>query len=634
MIKNFIFVLKRFRTSSVLNITGLSVAFAVFIIIMMQVDYDYNFDRFSPDNEKIFRVDFVNSEGGKQSILCRPLVETLLQSSPHVVAGTFFGPWSGKGSIVVEKNGSRFTSIEKTQAVSSDYAKVFPFEIVEGTADALHNPDMLLIPQNMAKRLFGDAPCIDRMLEMWGKKYPVKGVYRDFPENSLIENSICFKLGNENETSWENWNYACYVRLDSPDAASNVTEVFNQTMQKESNPDHGFEKCGFSLTSLPDLHFTMDVNYDNSPKSSWQTLLVLLSVIVAIIVIAGINFTNFSMALVPRRIRSINTQKVFGASAGKLRVLLVAEAVLMAFVAYFIALFLVYAASKTPPIVELLDCGIHPLEYPKLLVATAAIAALTGLVSGLYPAFYITSFQPALALKGSFGLSIRGQQIRNTLMGLQFTASFVLITCALFMYFQNRYMQSIPMGFNRDQIIITELTGEVKKNYSVLENDLKSFAGIEDLTYGQFLLASSDTYMGWGRRYQDKSIQFFCLPVSPSFLKIMGIKVSEGRDFRDDDRLGRRGKYIFNEKARHEYDIQLNTDIDSSEIIGFIPDIQFTTFHTAPTPMAFYVWGTENWGDNNSFAYIKVKAGSNQREAIQHVKNTMKKLDPEWSFNV
>jgi putative ABC transport system permease protein len=140
--------------------------------------------------------------------------------------------------------------------------------------------------------------------------------------------------------------------------------------------------------------------------------------------------------------------------------------------------------------------------------------------------------------------------------------------------------------------------------------------------------------MGWGRKYQDKDINFQCLPVHPSFLQIMGVKITEGRDFREDDSQLRHGKYIFNEKARKEYDLQLNTAIDSSEIIGFMPDIQFSTFHTTPTPMAFYVWGTENWGDQTAFFFFLVNAGSDMQRAIQHVWNTLSKLDPDWTFTV
>ncbi|MCL2598260.1 MAG: FtsX-like permease family protein, partial [Paludibacter sp.] len=391
------------------------------------------------------------------------------------------------------------------------------------------------------------------------------------------------------------------------------------------------KKISVQLTALPDLHFTTDVQSDFTPKSSRQTLFVLFSIAIAIIVVAAINFTNFSVALIPRRVRSVNTQKVWGASTKRLRILLITEAIGISLLAYVLALVWVYFASQTP-IAQLLDSGIHLFAFPVLLLATALIAIVTGILSGLYPAFYITSFQPAMALKGSFGLSPQGRKMRNLLIGIQFVASFVLIMSAFFMYFQSNYMKNMSLGFNRDQIIVTDMTNNIGKNFDAFTNDLKTFAGIEDVAYANNLLTTQDSYMDWGVKYQDKDIHFQCLPVGPSFLRVMGIKVNEGRDFRDDDELGRYGKFIFNEKARKEYDMQLNTTImDSSEIVGFVPDILFTTFHTAPSPMAFYVNNVQNWG---AFAYIKVSAGSNMREAIQHVRNTLSKLDPDWTFNV
>jgi len=143
--------------------------------------------------------------------------------------------------------------------------------------------------------------------------------------------------------------------------------------------------------------------------------------------------------------------------------------------------------------------------------------------------------------------------------------------------------------------------------------------------------------MGMGAKYNGNDINFQCLPVAPSFLQVMGIKIKDGRDFRDDDKASRYGKFIFNEKARKQYNLQLNSMImDSIEIIGFIPDVQFTRFYTTPTPMAFFVWGTQynnklNW---KQYAYIKVNAGSDMREAMRHVRNTLSKLDPDWTFNV
>jgi len=636
MIKNFLFILKRFKTSSILNILGLSVAFAVFIIIMMQVDYDYHFDTFHKNSDRIYRVEFIHSLGSKQAIINRPLAELWFQSSPHIVASTLTNPWSGNMLFSIEKNGSKFTSVETGQGVSPGFIQMFQFTMTEGTEKALDDPGSVVIPQSLARKLFGNESALGKSI---GKQGNINGVYKDFPANSSVKNYVYFPISkDENLTQWGNWNYYVYIRLDTPEAVSDVRENMIQTSHK-SLPQEGawgtedVKKTSIQLTALPDLHFTTDVQWDYLPKSSRQTLFVLFSIAIATITVAAINFTNFSMALVPRRIRNINTQKMLGASINQLRIMLITEAIGISLIAFCLGLGWVFLASLTP-ITGLLDSGIHLFSFPVLLAATVLIAVVTGIFSGVYPAFYITSFQPAMVIKGSFGLSPQGQKMRNLLIGIQFVASFVLIMSAFFMYFQSNYMKNMPLGYDKDQIIVTDLTNNIRKNYDVFTNDLKTFAGIEDVTSANNLLTTQDTYMGWGRQYQGKSISFQCLPVDPSFLRVMGIKVNEGRDFRDDDKLNRQGKYIFNERAKKQYDIQLNTMIDSSEIIGFIPDVQFTTFHTAPTPMAFYVWGTENWGDQSAFAYIKVSAGSNMLEAIRHVQKTLSKLDPDWTFNV
>ncbi|MDR2806232.1 MAG: ABC transporter permease [Dysgonamonadaceae bacterium] len=638
MFKNFLFVLKRFKTSSILNILGLSVAFTVFILIMMQVDYDYRFDRFHPDCDRIYRIDALNAVAeGKQAILPRPLAEAWFQSSPHIVAGALSAPFSEKALVGIEKNGSKFLSAENTLTVSPGFTKVFPFEMLEGTEAALEDPEAVAIPQSLAKKLFGSESATGKAFALYGRQVTVKGVYKDFPANTLLENCIYVPMNKEeNINLFGNWNYHVYVRLDTPDAVPGLLETMEQTTRELLTKAWGnvSEQIGLQMTALPELHFTTDVSFDNSPKSSRQKILVIFSIAVLVIVIAGINFTNFSIALAPRRIRSINTQRILGSSVTRLRTVLAAEAVFICLTAYLISLALVYLVSQTP-MAGLLDPDIYLPDYPVLLGTTALLAILVGVLSGLYPAFYMTALQPALAIKGSFGLSPRGRKMRNGLICIQFIASLALIISSLFMYLQNHYLKNIPLGFNKDQIIVTDLTQHIKKNYDVFANELRSFSGIEDVTYGQFLLNSSDQYMSWGRKYRDKDIQFSCFPVHPSFLQIMGITVSEGRDFREDDRLGTRGKYIFNERAKKEYDMQVNTmDQNDNEIVGFIPDIQFTTFYTLPTPMAFFVWGNENWGDQMQYAYIKVKAGSDFREAIQHVRNTLSKLDPEWTFNV
>jgi putative ABC transport system permease protein len=251
----------------------------------------------------------------------------------------------------------------------------------------------------------------------------------------------------------------------------------------------------------------------------------------------------------------------------------------------------------------------------------------------LYPSYYVTSFPPALALKGNFGLSPTGRRLRNGLISLQFFAAFVLIIGAAFMYLQNYYMQHAPVGYDRDELIVATTSPKMRNSNEAVTNQLKNFSGIADVTYGQFLLSTSDMYMSWGREYNDKAIQFHCIPVETNFLDVLGIKVGEGRGFREGDKQNKYGVYIFNETAKATYDMQLNSAIDSAEIIGFMPDVKFQTLRTAVEPMAFYVPGQQGWG-YSQFVYIKVKAGADLRSAYEHVESTLKEFDSEYPFNV
>ena len=231
-----------------------------------------------------------------------------------------------------------------------------------------------------------------------------------------------------------------------------------------------------------------------------------------------------------------------------LRGSLLVEAVCVSLFAYLLSLLFLYLAQKTP-IASLVDADMSFGAQPAIIAGTAVIAAIVGVLAGLYPSYYITSFPPALVLKGSFGLSLSGRRMRSMLVGIQFVASFVLIIGSLFMYLQNHYMQNAPLGYDKEEMIIVHLNNNINKDRDAFTNQMKSFSGVEDVTYSQFLLSSGDQYMGWGRNYNSENISFQCLPVSSSFLKVMGIEVKEGRDFRPEDELKETGCYIFNEKA-------------------------------------------------------------------------------------
>ncbi|WP_102408620.1 ABC transporter permease [Parabacteroides bouchesdurhonensis] len=641
ILRNFISVLRRFKMAAILNVLGLSIAFAAFMVIMMQWDYDQTFDRSDKHADTIYRVDSYSEERGQLAIISRPVADIFIQSSPHIIAGALTDSWVGKLFFYVDENGSRNNFQESSRRIYPEMTKVFDFRMLEGDIDALKDPEKVLLPQSIAKKVFGNQSATGKILKTPDRTFSVGGVYQDFPENSSMGNMIYYSLGDENLHNWGNWNYSFFIRIDKPENKTVLLDNFKRYVEtnKSFGKDFSWEEGGMTLhiTPLTDLHFSGQILYDSTPKTSKQTLLLLFTIAIIIVVIAGINFTNFSTALTPMRIKSINTQKVLGGSESMIRLSLILEAVIISILSCLIAYLLVFIAGWTF-IADLVSADMSLSSHPLLVGITAFIAVLTGLLAGIYPACYMTSFQPALVLKGSFGLSPKGKKLRNILISVQYIASFALIIGAMFMYLQNYYMHHTPLGYDKDAVIVTNMSQKLQSSYKAFASQVKNFSGIEDATFAEVLLSSSDQYMNWGRTFKDKDISYQCLPVDAEFLKVMGVKVVDGRDFREGDMKTTRGAYIFNEAARKKYDFQLVDMIDSTEIVGFMPDVKFASFRMEVTPMAFFVWGARRWNGsedrNYQYAYIKVKAGSDLYAAMDYIRETLKSFDPDFPFDV
>jgi putative ABC transport system permease protein len=211
------------------------------------------------------------------------------------------------------------------------------------------------------------------------------------------------------------------------------------------------------------------------------------------------------------------------------------------------------------------------------------------------------------------------------------------------MFLQNRFMKNSSLGYEKDATLVVNIH-QIQKSSDAIAAQLKNCAEIEDVTFGQFLLSSMDSYAKQGVFYRGELRMFQFFPVHYTFLDAMGIKITEGRGFRQDDANKEQGVYVFNEAARREYDLELNTVFDdfgqaglgSGEIIGFMPDVKFASFRMAVEPMAFYVSGNgSKIADLPSyFAYIKLNKNADIHSAISNIKTTLAGFDPDYMFDV
>ena len=638
ILRNFITILKRFKTASILNVLGLSTAFAAFLIILMQVRYEQSFDKFHSKAERIYRLEAQDEEAGRTlyaCILSRPQIEEFAASSPHIAAGALTEN-QDEVYLTVEQGDHPTGMREQMVLCTPELAQIFDFAMLEGDTTALRTPDQVLIPQSMARRMFGHRPAYGAQITYGSERLTVGGVYRDFPRNTQIHNALYRNMGKRFANQRGMWAFKGYILLDR---AANKQQVVDNYMKNYVAPHPDQRQKDYRLTLLSDVYYTND-SEDMTPQTHGDKAQTRLLLIVAflVIAIAAINFVNFATALTPMRIKSINTQKVLGSPNSHLRWGLILEAVGISLIAYLIALIIVYLLSVSA-FATLITADMTLQANGHLLLLTAGVALAIGFIAGSYPAWYITSFPPALVLKGSFGLSPKGRKFRTVLISIQFIVSIILIISLLFVKLQTRYMKTTPTGYDRDNIAVVKLSLEIAKTQTeVLSNRLKEYAAVEDVTFAHQLLGGSDDYMGWGRRYKDGDIHFNAFPVSPDFLKFMRIHIAEGRDFNASDLLkpDSEGTLVINRTMQQEYGLELGDIIlRNMEVVGIIDDINYTSMRK-PIEAQVFVLQPDMFKYKMplSVCYVRLRPGTDLPVAVEQIKKTVASLDPAYPTDV
>ena len=363
-----------------------------------------------------------------------------------------------------------------------------------------------------------------------------------------------------------------------------------------------------------------------------NTMILLVSIGLLIIIIACINLINFSTALAPVRMRSINTQKVLGSSNWELRRALSTESVGIILISWFLSLGIVEILIRLKMLTFM---GFTPslITYWHIIGYTGIIALVTGVIAGVYPAWYMTSFPPALVLKGNCALSGRGKRLRMFLIGFQYIVSFVLIVTAGFIFLQNRFMQNYISGIDKDQILVASLPQMPYQSseYRNFTNTLKSFAEIDDIAYAKSSLGGENGYTQYAFLYKEKMYGHYYIDVTTNFCKVMGMKIVSGEDFLPSDSILHNDlNFIATQDLQQKTGIPAGSTLDffvwgmNVKLKGYVNNVQFTSLRSEALPYIFCPNGKYS-SDILPFAYIRVKAGSNMRTALKHIRQTLAK---------
>ena len=649
MIRNLLYLFKRFKTAVVLNLFGLTIAFAAFLLIVMQVDYEMNYDAMHSKSGRTFRLEANHGEFEHNAIHCLMFSDAFVNSSAHITDYSYRYPFYGGERYCqideVDDQGEAKVFKENFQLCLPNISDVFDFHMKEGSVECLSIPGSVLIPESVAKRLFDKQSAIGKRIRMSGSSgwQPVSttiltigGVYKDFPGNTTVQNRIYVPMDQLDllKSSWQMYANEIYVTLDDPLNKEEVLDHFNKTFDFAKSQMGSAQEIALRLTPLKDVYYTHDTTFDFNPKGHRETNYVLLGIAFLILFIAGINFTNLTTSLIPLRLKTINTHRVLGCSIYKLRAISLIESIVICLISYILALFIVNDLSYTP-IANWVDADIRLRQYQALLLLTALIAILTGCLAGLYPAIRSTSYAPALVLKGSFGLSPKGKKVRVALIGFQYTVSIALIIVTLFMGLQNHFMTSSEqLGFNKDQVAIVNLTPEIyAKHKPQYIQKLKDYPGIEDVAFSVYELSKEDDMIDLEyARHEDKDVFFKVFYASENFLSVMDIQVEEGRDFTREDLNKAQSDYIINPAAERDFHLHPGDRFNDRTVLGVSKDFRFNSCRIASSPFVFAL--NNDIPNPKLVSYIRFNSKTNLQEAVAHVRETLKEIDPTFPFEI
>ncbi len=653
---NFINTLRRYKVSSLLNVVGMAVAFGAFYVIMTQVSWDFGYNQRLKDADRTFVISLPSnySPGKYNTFICRPLGEELVNGAAEAECGGMFDSYSGDAELCWTRKDE---VVRKLHLTSKEYSaggiRALNFEAAEGSFDELSKPRTLAVSEAFARE--NGLGIGDRISwsdpEGEADAMEIVALFRDFQENSDL---ACVKaitdIGDGYIDSRNEWSFQYAVRLHDASEKESFEKNSDKVLREYVMKVYGIDESssaediaelnealnGFNvkLVSLKDIYYTKILDGRPGESGNLTTDITLLAVAILIILIALINFINFFFALVPSRLRSVNTYKIFGVSRTSLVFNFIGESVGLVLISLALAALLVYAFASSP-LAEILSSPVSIGGNVPVVALTVAVAVTAAIGGSVYPALYITSFQPALVLKGSFGGSAAGRRLRNILIGFQFTISIALIVCSSFIRLQHSYMMNYDMGFDKSNL----LTGNIPyglcwygEQNRAFEDKLRSNPQIEDITWADGRIVSTSR-MGWGHAYKGGSINFQCYPVAYNFLRFMGIEIVEGRDFSESDEVSESSSMIFNTQAQKEFDIDLETPgpghQDNTQVVGICRDFNFKPLQYGSAPFAFYVFGKHSWRSGLRHIYIRTAPGANPGEVIRFVNNTVAEMRPD-----
>jgi putative ABC transport system permease protein len=624
--------IRRQKGISFINITGLAVGMACCFLVFLWVQDELSFDRFHSNTKEIYRV-LLNPEGTDiyGSYNSGPMGPALKADYPEIINftrsfGEANGPLKYKNQVFVGK----------VRGVDNSFFEMFTFPLIKGDSkNCLSEPRSIVLTEKMAAKLFREEDPLEKTVEFewWGTWYDLKvtGVIQDVPSNTHIrfDYLLPFEFVTWSGMSIEDWDvsaYKTYVLLPKNADSSAVQEKIAGIVTRHFPEFH----CTLHLEPLTRIHL---YHFTGGGPITYVYIFSIIGIL--ILCIACINFMNLSTARSMERAREVGLRKVVGSTRAQLVKQFLGESVLLSLISFILALILVQALL--PSVNSIVGKQLSLPYRGSALFIFLGITIFTGILSGSYPAVFLSSFRPAAVLKGAVRSGSQNIRLRKLLVIGQFVISIALITGTIIIYQQLVYVRNTDMGINKSHVINMELRGGLRNQYGTIKSELLRNPDIlaVSATNGSFFRRFGTDKIGWEGKPEDRRIFMSIHSVDFDYQKIFDIEMVQGRYFSRDHPSDLTDGIIVNETAAKimEMESPVGQRIScwipydpqrSGTIVGVVKDFHFRSLREKIDPLILVIapgWFTD--------AYIRMKP-ENIPETLGFIEKTIKEFSPDF----
>jgi putative ABC transport system permease protein len=630
--------LKRHKLFTLLNIAGLATGMACSVLILLWVQDEYSYDRFNSRADKLYRV-------------TSKLSEINVATSPMPIGK------AAKSQLPAVKNYARIVPLQSIVTVAHkkfdekqiyyadrEFLKMFDYPLLQGDKNSLSRPDGVILTAAIANKYFGRENVLGKTIhiddDIQGHDYTVTGILKNIPHNSHLQFTLLLPISvfetssNYNPTNgWSNFDVYTYLELND---GTNTGKLETQLTAIHKANDKSGTKTSFTLQPLKAIHLQSSLLQDVEGQGSILYVNIFSLVALFILLIACINFMNLSTALAGQRAKEVGLRKTVGALRFQLIIQFMSESFMLATFSLLIGTCIAGLLLSLFNDIAAKEISVG-LINSNMIWSLLGIAVAVGILSGSYPAFFLSSFRPVKVLKGIKMLEGQKNFFRNGLVIAQFTISVVLIISTLIINNQLQFIRNRNIGFNKENLMYLQMpqTGDLHNNYEALKGILNGQAGSIDYTILEHLptdLSTATTDVSWTGKDPSQQIVFPNLGIDANFIKTFGMQITSGRTF-NNNAAADQANFVLNETAVKTMGLNIASAVGQNiavrgktgQIIGVVKDFNFKPVQKTIEPLILKYTG------RGGFVVIRTTP-TNIKSIISKLEEAFQSVYPDFPF--